>query len=213
MRTGSMSASWVNGVLTLWISEELAEKLTNPRVFFNPNNEILIKNDAEKPRKWSSNFTCKDGQVNASFQASKIKGLLPQKNFGKTDFISVKSSVPGHVILTLPHTKAAYIPRARQKKADSVSVRSSPKPQVIPADVKVDAAVNARPVAQAKLLSPPSSPEDTPANAINWSQMSLTQQFREALEVVNRVKKHFGDNMEIRIEADGTVTADLLMKF
>ncbi len=217
MRPGMICVSLTRGILTVWVTTELAEKLNRPRFFFNSANEILIKNDGPSERKWSLNSKAlREGQAMMQISGKNIKGQLPRE-FGKTDALECRSNVPGHYILKLPSAKASYKPRGSWKTAKTKAKEAAHKPIQQSAEKAFEHATQQEVIADTpprpRLPAPTEQPEDTLASTINWNQMSLTQQFREALEIVNKVKLHFGDNLDIKILEDGTIKASLLMEF
>lgn len=221
MRMGYISASWINGVLTLWVTTELAEKLTNPRVFFQPNNEILIKNDAPAARRWSSGGkTLREGQANIQFQSSKIRGQFPAKDFGKTDALECKTTVPGHYVLKLPTAKAAYRPRGSWKTKKTQILEKAVPPR-IPVEEAVKKAyeetgTSFRAQSPKKIVDQSRSdiaPDAQIVPSPDWSQMTVTQRFREALAIVNETKASFGDQLEIKFSESGELKATMLIEF
>lgn len=191
---GKISVSFVSGAVSLWVTLELAERLSNPKVTFLNNGDIVVTNDGP-PRRW-------DWKTGSSpriqLTGASCKGRLPDREFSRTEALTCVSKEAGKILLEMPAKRKPPIHRKRLNSAQKL-VAAKPVVRRI------------NPVPVAKLPSPGTASEVNLNLAITGA--SRSDRIKLAVATLNEVKEEFGENFVLKIGDDGMVKATLLMEF
>lgn len=196
---GKISVSFSNGIVTLWVTEEIALRLDSPLVKWENDGRTLTITNKGSPRSWDRYV---EGNPRVQIRKNCQKGRVPTKDFARTDVLECRQTVPGTITMVLPEPAQRKKPIYRSTNRDSNKIRK------LEEQVKQLTSVEEAPAQRETVTLPTMN-----APLSTFENMTPTQRFRAAVEIVNETKKQFGNDLQLMLTEEGTLKASLLVEF
>lgn len=196
---GKISVSFSNGMATLWVTEEIALRMDSPLLKWENDGRTVTITNKGRARTWDRNI---EGNPRLQIKQNCQKGRLPTKDFGRTDVLECRQTVPGSITMVLPEPAQRKKPIYR-----SVNIEAN-KIKKLEEQVKQLTSVEEAPAPRETVTLPTMN-----APLSTFENMTPTQRFRAAVEIVNETKKQFGNDLQLMLTEEGTLKASLLVEF